>query len=183
MASRYDAAFVLASLAFSAFNIASQAPVSAEPVVRDLSCYVVMEEGASSEGNSLYLQKMGVDPEAVKTFAPVRFSREGGKFTTTVQGAFGYQAQTPTRIARSGRLALFEVPVRIKADPPPKPWKTATVTVLLSDLAKAKGLVQPAVKAMDLAAAAQKMGSGTAWIMDMSYAGKGKLKATVGLAK
>jgi hypothetical protein len=159
------------------------APADSSRPIREIACYVVMQEGKSSEGNALYLKKMGVDPEAVKTFAPLRFTREGGKFTTTVQGAFAYQAESPTMVDRSGKVALYEIPLRLKADPPPKAEKTVKVTVSLSELSGAGGLVQPSIKAMDKAAAAQKMSSGTAWIIEMSRAGKGKLKATVGLAK
>jgi hypothetical protein len=159
------------------------APAKATQPARDIVCYVVMEEGQSSEGNSLFMRKMGVDPEALKTFAPARFSRSGGKFAATVKGDFAYQAESPTRVARSGRLALYEVPLRIKADPPPKPTKTVKVSLSLAELAKAGGIVQPAFMAMDKAAAAQKMSEGTAWIIEMSHSGKGKLKAVVGLAK
>jgi hypothetical protein len=176
-------------ISFFAFSVPSllAAPEKSVPApssaIRDITCYVVMEEGNSSEGNSLYLRKMGVDPEAVKTFAPVRFSRAERKFSTTVQGVFGYQAETPVLVDRSGRLGLYEVPLRLKADPPPVPAKTVTVTVLLSELATSGDIVQPAVNAMDKAAASQKMVAGTAWIIEMSYVGKGKLKAVVGLAK
>jgi hypothetical protein len=158
-------------------------PATPGPAPRDITCYIVMEEGNSSEGNSLYLQKMGVDPEAIKTFAPVRFTRVGGKFSASVQGAFAYQAETPTKVDRSGRLGLYEVPLRLKADPPPAAAKTVTVTILLSDLAKSGDIVQPSIMAMDKAAASLKWTEGTAWIIEMSRAGKGKLKAVVGLAK
>jgi hypothetical protein len=180
---RRAAGFGLGLLAF-AFPALGAEP--SQPV-RDTSCYVVMEEGASSEGNSLYLKKMGVDPEVVKTFAPVHFSRAGGaaggRFSATVQGSFAYQAESPTQVGRSGNLVLYEVPVRLKADPPPKAWKTVSVSIQLSELSGSSGLVQPSILAMDKASASQKMSSGTAWILDMSYSGKGKLKATVGLAK
>jgi hypothetical protein len=181
---RYPVAFCLCLLAMALPGLAA-APVSASAAqpARDILCYVTMEEGQSAEGNSLFMRKMGVDPEAVKTFAPARFSRAMGKFSVRVQGSFAYQAESPTRVARSGRLALYEVPIRIKADPPPKAWKTVKVSLSLAELSKAGGLAQPAVMAMDKAAAAQKLSEGTAWIIEMSHAGKGKLKATVGLAK
>lgn len=169
-------------LAFSAYSL-SAAPASPSQPPRALTCYVVMEEGGSAEGNSLFLKKMGVDPEAVKTFAPTRFSRVGGKFTAFAQGVFSYQAETPVLVDRSGRLALYEFPLRLKSDAPPNPEKTVTVTVLLSELAKSGGIVQPALKAMDKAAASLKWTEGTAWIIDMRRAGKGKLKAIVGLTK
>jgi len=183
---RLAAAFAIPFVALSVPGLHAL-PVAPSPAPnvapRDITCYVVMEEGNSSEGNSLYLRKMGVDPEAIKTFAPVRFSRAGGKFTTSVQGVFAYQAETPVQVDRSGRLGLYEVPLRLKADPPPAAAKTVTVTVLLWELAKSGGIVQPSVQAMDKAAASLKWTEGTAWIIEMSRAGKGKLKAVVGLAK
>jgi hypothetical protein len=183
MLHRSAAMFVSALWLLPVLGLSSQAAAVPQPRAREISCYVAMEEGASSEGNALFLQKMGVDPEAVKTFAPMRFSRAGGKFTATVQGAFAYQAETPRRISSSGTLALYEVPLKLKSDPPPKPETTVKVTILLSELSVAGGIVQPSIAAMGKAAAAKKMDSGTAWIIEMSYAGKGKLKALVGLAK
>jgi hypothetical protein len=126
---------------------------------------------------------MGVDPEALKSFAPMRFFRVGSKFSASVQGSFAYEAESPVLIGRSGRLALYQVAVRIKSDPPPSPVKKVKVSLLLGDLAKSGDLVQPALRAMDLAAASLKWSDGTAWIIDMKPAGKGKLEAVVGLTK
>jgi hypothetical protein len=162
---------------------AAPAKPGAQAAPRDITCYVVMQEGNSSEGNSLFLKKMGVEPEVLKSFAPSRFSRVGGKFSISVEGSFGYEAGTPVLIERSGKLALYELPLRLRADPPPAPAKTVTVTVLLSELAKSGALVQPAQKAMDKAAASLGWTKGIAWIIELRPAGSGKLKAIVGLVK
>jgi hypothetical protein len=172
-------------LAFLTLLAGSPSLFAVDPpqTIRSITCFVVVEEGASSEGNSLFLQRMGADPEALKSFAPSRFTRSGGRFSATVSGSFAYQADTPELVERSGRLALYQVPVRLKAQLPPKPEKSVQVTISLSDLGKAGAVMQPAYKAMDLAAASLKWKSGSAWIIEMQSLGKGKLKAVVGLAR
>gem|GEM_PF-1995549 len=180
---RGPAILVLALMSLFVSRLSPQTiPAPAQPV-RDVVCYVVVEESQSSEGDELFLRKMGVDPEAVKTFAPVSFSRRGGKFEAVVRGAFGYQARNPRRLASSGKLALYEVPLKIKSDPPPRPWKTARVSIDIAELSPSGGIVQPSVAAMDKAAAALKVTSGMAWIIEMRYSGKGRLNALVGLAR
>jgi hypothetical protein len=154
---------------------------------RSVKCYVVMKEGASAEGNALYLQKMVIEPEGLKSFAPVAFARTGKVFSVSVNGEFDYSAGSPVIVDRSGRVALYEVPLLLSSgDQPqaaPVAFKKVKVTVKLADLAKAQDLVQPSIRAIDLAAASAKMKSGTAWILDMKYAGKGRLEAQVGLAQ
>jgi hypothetical protein len=171
------------TLLAAAILAAAATPAIAQAKERALDCYVVVEEGSSSEGNSLFLQKMGVDPEALKSFAPTSFSRVGKKFSASVQGTFAYEADSPVLVERRGRIALYEVAVRLRSDPLPSPAKKVSVTLLIGDLAESGDLVQPALRAMDLAAASLKWTSGTAWIIDMRPAGAGKLKAIVGLAK
>jgi hypothetical protein len=167
----------------SAAGLAAAVPAMAQVVERSLDCYVVVKEGSSSEGNSLFLQKMGIDPEALKSFAPTRFSRVGSRFSASVQGTFAYEAESPVLVERGGGLALYEVAVRLRSDPLPSPTKKVTVTLLVGDLARSGELVQPALRAMDLAAASVKWTSGSAWIIDMRTEGAGKLKAVVGLAR
>jgi hypothetical protein len=175
---------MLRPLALFCLAVAIPSCISAQAEAqRSIKCYVVMREGASAEGNALYLQKMGVEPEALKSFAPANFSRAGGEFSVSVRGKLSYSAETPVLLERSGSVALYEVAVALRADDPPQAKKRVRVTVKLGDLAKAKELAQPAVRAMDLAAAAAKMRKGTAWIIEMEYAGKGRLEALVGLSE
>ena len=142
----------------------------AKAQVRSTRCFVVMQEGASSEGNSMYLKKMGVEPGLLKLFAPTRFTVEGKSVKTQVQGDFAYQAESPELVVKSKALAVYGVQVKYKAITRPKAQKTITVDFSLGDLAGAKGLVQPAEKAILLAAAKAKLSSGTAWVVEMSYA-------------
>jgi hypothetical protein len=142
----------------------------AKTQVRSALCYVVMETGASSEGNSLYLKKMGVEPGLLKLFAPTRFTIEGKGIKTQAQGDFAYQAEGPELVVKSKALAVYGVQVKYRAVTPPKAQKTIAVDFTLGDLSGAKGLVQPAEKAMLLAAAKAKLSSGTAWVVEMSYA-------------
>jgi hypothetical protein len=183
MMSRLVAIYAILSLAFWAPSLMSAQESLVRKPARAITCYIVTEEGSSSEGNSLFLRKMGVDPEALKSFAPSRFSRIQGKFSASVLGTFAYEAERPVLLERSGRLALYEVPVQLRSDTPPSAMKTVTVTVSLSDLRKSGGFVQPAFRAMDLAAASLRWMSGTAWIIEMKSSGPGKLSAVVGLTR
>jgi hypothetical protein len=149
--------------------------------VRSTYCYVAMQAGASSEGNSLYLKKMGVEPGLLKLFSPTRFTVGEKGISTETQGDFAYQADTPELVAQSKTLAVYGVQVKYKAATTPKAQKTVQVDFSLGDLAGAKGLVQPAEKAIALAAAKAKMRSGTAWVVEMSYA-KSLFRAKVELS-
>ena len=173
MLHRLAALCSIAALSFGAFAQSS----------RSMNCFVVIEEGASAEGNALFLQKMGVEPETLKSFAPSRFTRADGVFSASAQGDFAYQAESPVLVERLRGLALYQVPVKIRAPAPPRAAKKVDVIVLLSDLKKEGGIVQPAFRAMDLAAASAGWTSGSAWIIEMKSVGKGKLKAVVGLAR
>jgi hypothetical protein len=149
------------------------------PVV-SITCYVVMEEGSSSEGNSLYLKKMGIEPSLIKLFAPTSFTALDKGVKTQAKGDFAYEAGSPELVTRSKRLALYEVPVRYRASSPPKAKKSVAVDFKLEDLSRTGGIMQPAEKAIALAAAKASMKSGTAWVVEMSYA-KGSFRAKVEL--
>jgi hypothetical protein len=163
--------------------LAACAGAQAGTIVRSLTCYVVMEEGASSEGNSLFLNKMGMDPELLRAFCPSTFSRGPTGFVARAQGTFAYQADSPVLVDRSGKVVMYEIPVKLKSDPLPKAATTVTVAVDFADLRKAKGLVQPSIKALDYAAEKAGMRSGWAWIVSMKRVSAGKLEAVVGLSK
>jgi hypothetical protein len=156
-----------------------RAEAAKAPVI-SMTCFVVMEEGSSSEGNSLFLKKMGVEPSLIKLFAPTSFITLEKGIKTQAKGDFAYEAGSPELVTRSKRLALYEVPVRYRASSPPKAAKSVVVEFKLEDLARSGGLVQPAEKAIALAAAKAAMKSGTAWVVEMSYA-KGSFKAKVEL--
>jgi hypothetical protein len=175
MISPIRATIVLAALVLLAATLGAE--------TREITCFVVVEEGASAEANSLYLRKMGVDPEVLKTFAPSRFTAGPGAFKAIAQGQFSYEAGTPVLRDRAGKLALYEVPLKISAAPPPKAQATVSVRFGFKELASAKGSVQPALRAMQLAAAKAGMKSGIAWIVEMSLVDPGMLSATVGLSR
>jgi hypothetical protein len=171
-------------LAIGAFaSLAACASSEAAGASRNLTCYVVMEEGASADANSLFLKKMGLDPELLRTYCPSSFTRGATGFVTRAQGSFSYQADTPVLVDRSGKVVMYEVAVKLKTDSLPKAMQTVTVSVDFADLRKAKGLVQPAIKAMDYAAEKAALRSGWAWIISMKRVGAGKLEAVVGLSK
>jgi hypothetical protein len=152
-------------------------------ITRSLTCYVVMEEGASADANSLFLNKMGMDPELLRAFCPSTFSRGPTGFVARAQGTFAYQADSPVLVDRSGKVIMYEIPVKLKSDPLPKATTTVTVAVDFADLRKAKGLVQPSIKALDYAAEKAGMRSGWAWVVSMKRVSAGKLEAVVGLSK
>lgn len=170
---------ILAALAFAW----AASAVEAQGAVRDIVCLVVVQEGSSAEGNSLYLKKMGVDPEALRSFALSKFSFSGKTFKAVAQGQFSYEAGTPELKDRVGALSLYEVRVRLSAPLPPKAQATVSVQFSLKELAPAGGIVQPAVRAMELAAIKAGMKAGTAWIVEMARIAPGVLRATVALAR
>lgn len=156
-------------------------PLSAQ--ARGATCYVVVKEGASSEGNSLYLQKMGLDPELLSRVAPTRFNLEGKKFDLEASGSFSYEAETPDLVLRSGSLALYAVALKFTAGAFPKALKTVDVSFGLSEIVRGGEAVQPAAWAMQLAAAKAGMKTGSAWIVEMTMPARGEFRARVSLAK
>jgi hypothetical protein len=150
---------------------------------RNITCYVVMEEGQSADANSLFLNKMGLDPELLRAFCPSSFSRGPTGFSARAQGSFSYQADTPVLVDRSGKVVMYEVSVALKSDAPPRATTTVTVTVDFADLRTGAGLIQPSLKAMDYAASKAGLKFGWAWIVSMKRVGAGKLEAVVGLSK
>jgi len=142
-----------------------------------------MEEGASADGNSLFMKKMGFDPELLRSYCPSTFSRGPTGFTTRAQGTFSYQADSPVLVDRSGNLALYEVAVKLRSDSLPKARETVTVTVDFADLRKGRSLVQPSIKAMDYAADKAGLKSGWVWIVSMKRVAPGRLEAVVGLSR
>jgi hypothetical protein len=178
--------FFYALGAFSLFNFPLFAQADSSGLVAkisDASCFVIVEEGASEEGNALFLEKMGVDAEALSRVAPTRFSFGAKNYLTRTGGSLSYEADSPVLVERSGRLALYSVAFRFSPEPLPKALKTVIVNFTLADLARTKDVVQPAAKAIALAAAKARMKSGLAWIVEMKMPARGAFRAKVGLAK
>lgn len=167
--------FALVALALVAPPLFSQA--------RSAICYVLVEEGSSVEGNSLYFEKMGLDPELLSRVAPTRFTFNGKDFRMEASGSFSYRAETPVLVGRSGSAALYSVNLEFTAEPFPKARKTVVVRFRLLDLIRGGELVQPAAKAMRLAAAEAGMKSGMAWIGEMAMPSRGEFRARVLLAR
>jgi hypothetical protein len=80
-------------------------------------------------------------------------------------------------------LALYSVALQFGAEPLPAALKTVVVVFTLADLARTKDVVQPAAKAIELAAAKARMKSGMAWIVEIKMPSRGAFRATVALAK
>jgi hypothetical protein len=176
--------FAVATLAFLALPlIALGGQTGTEPAYHETTCYVLIEEGASAEGNALFLDKMGADSEALSRVAPTRFSVGAKNFLARSSGGFSYQADPPVLVERSGRLALYSVALQFGAEPLPAALKTVVVVFTLADLARTKDVVQPAAKAIELAAAKARMKSGMAWIVEIEMPSRGAFRATVALAK
>lgn len=167
--------FALAALSLVPRSLVAQA--------RDATCYVFVKEGASSEGNSLFLNKMGLPAEALSRVAPTRFSFAAKDFSLEATGNFSYEADTPVLLGRSGELALYSVAIKFQAGPFPKVWKTIDVVFAFKDIVQGGEAVQPAAQAIQLAAAKAGLKSGLAWIVDMRMPTKGNFKARVSLAK
>lgn len=156
---------------------------AAGPKAREITCYVLVEEGDSAEGNSLFLQKMGMDTQALSLIAPTRFSFASVSSFTRTEGGFTYESGQPKLVARKNALALYSVEVKFSVASLPKAYKTVTVDVTMADLAATKDLIQPAAKAIELAAAKAGLKAGTAWILDMKMPTPKAIRVKVGLAR
>jgi hypothetical protein len=173
----------LSILAFLAFCLASS--LAADEALAPPStarCFVVMAEGASPEGNSLYLRKMGVEPSLLRLFAPTRFRVSPAGVVTSAEGQFSYEAESPQLVVRSRGLAVYALSLRYRAERMPAAKATLVVDFKLSELAAGAGLVQPAEKAIELAAAKARMRSGLAWIVSMEMPTQSSFRARVQLA-
>ncbi len=158
-------------------------PAYADTTYTDTTCFLLVEEGKSAEGNALFLSKMGIDAEAVSRVAPTRFTVGAKDFLSRVNGSFSYQADSPVLVERSGRLALYSVALKYGVGALPAALKTVTVNFKLADFARTKDTIQPATKAIQLAVAKAGMKSGLAWIVEMDMPSKGSFRAKVALAK
>ncbi len=147
------------------------------------TCYVLVEEGSSSEGNKLYLDKMLVGGEVLSRLAPTSFDTRAKNFLTRGSANFSYEAGTPVPVERSGSWVLYSVDLKYKAGPYPKVYKTITVDITIADLKVGKELLQPATKAIELAAAKAGLSSGTAWIVGMSMPSRAVIRVKVSLSK
>jgi hypothetical protein len=177
---RCPLAFALALIALNLVaSLDAEAPL-AKP--RDARCFVVMEEGASSEGNSLYLNKMGVEPALLRLFAPTRFETGTKGIELKTEGEFSYQAEGIELAARSKGLAVYAVNVTYQAAAMPEAKAEVVVEFKLSELAKGSGFVQPAEKAIALASAKAHMRSGLAWVVEMEMPSPQSFRAKVRLA-
>lgn len=156
---------------------------AAGPKRGQATCYVLVEEGASSEGNSLFLNKMGLDAAALGLVSPTRFSFGTKSSLTRASASFSYESDQPVLVERSGRLALYSVAITYKAEGYPLFFKTVVVEMKFADLRSTKDLVQPGAKAIELAAAKAGMKAGLAWILKMELVDHSRIRATVGLAK
>ena len=155
----------------------------AESKAKEAICYVIIEEGSSTEGNSLFLSKMGVDTELLSRVAPTSFALGKEKFLSRASGSFAYQAESPVLVERLGRAALYSVAITFNAGAFPRAQKTVSVSFGLSELESEGGAIQPAAKAIELAAVSAGMKSGTAWIVEMTMPSDGRFNAKVALAK
>lgn len=151
-------------------------------VSRDVECFAVARVGASSEAQSLYLLEMGFGPEALRGFAPSRFVHGPAGFSCHTEGVFGYESGTPVEVARSGGLGLYRVVATVRSAPPPRAAKTLTVDIRLPELARTGDLVQPGIRAIELASTKAGWESGLAWVIAMKWRRPDLMRATVGLA-
>lgn len=171
---------VVCALVLIACVLASAQAASVE--TREVDCFAVAQDSASSEAQALYLQRMGFAPEALRGFALSSFERDSTGFSCHTEGVFGYESDTPAVVARSGGLVLYEVRAKVRSSPPPRAKKTVSVDLRFSELAATGESVQPGIKAIELAAAKAGWRSGHAWILSMKWRGSGVLRATVALA-
>jgi hypothetical protein len=150
---------------------------------RKIECFVLVELGASAEGNEVFIRNMGFDPEIMRSFAPSRFEVGAEGFRVSSEGAYSYQSESPNLVEKTGKIALYSMRARIKAPSPPNPQKTVKVEMRLADLAAKGTIVQPGLRAIELGARQLGWTSGRAWVIEMKRTGAGKLQAVVGFAR
>lgn len=160
-------------------QLGAEAPLAP---TRSARCFVVMEEGASSDGNSLYLNKMGVEPAIIRLFAPTRFTIGTKGLETKADGEFSYEAMGIELVERSRGIAVYAVGVTYRAAAMPAAKATVVVDFTLTDLQRGRGLVQPAEKAIELAAAKAHMRAGLAYIVEMQMPSPHGFRAKVRLS-
>jgi hypothetical protein len=125
---------------------------------------------------------MGVEPSLLRLFAPTRFSMGAKGIETKAEGEFSYGTVGTELVARSKGFAVYAVSVNYRAAAMPEAKATVVVDFKLLELAKGRSLVQPAEKAIALAAAKAHMSSGVAWIVEMEMPGPQSFRAKVRLA-
>jgi hypothetical protein len=150
---------------------------------RFLVCLVLTTEGASAEGNALFQKYMALQPELLRSYAPLRFELGAKGFSAKAEGNFGYSAEELLPLERYGKTVLSSVKVELKAPPPPKAWKTAVVEFKVAALAAGGDAVQPGARAIELAARQLKLAKGLAWIESIELKSPGLIRATVGFAR
>jgi len=155
----------------------------AMPAGGDATCYVLIEEGMSSEGNSLFLSKMAFDTELLSRVVPTRFQTGSKIKLSRAEGSFSYEAGSPGLVLRSGDFALYSVELRFKSSSFPKAKKKIKVSFSFADLIAGGDIVQPAEMAIGLASKAARMSTGKAWIQSMRANSAGAFTATVALSK
>ncbi len=176
---RLLAAIIASSLASLAFG----APAAATSETKEKLCYVLVQEGASAEGTALYLRKMLLDPARLSRFAPTRFKLKP-RFSLETEGSLhGVEAGAPVLVERRGRLALYSLALGIEEKDLPKAQKTIVVEFSLANLARTGDQVQPADRALALAAAKSGLKRGSACVIDMTLSSKGLFRAKVGVSK
>jgi len=180
---RKFSAFLLLSAALAFAGLAAESAF-AEGVLaetRRVSCLLVSDAAPSGSAGALYLERMGNLPEALKAFAPGRFSFEGKVFRFSVEGEFGYSSEGLRRVGSVGMMGLYEAQATIRALPAPKPEKTLRVTFRLESLSVSGGVAQPGLRAIELAARKSGLRSGRAWLVSLARKGEGEIVALVGL--
>ena len=155
--------------------------LGAEVKARKVVCLIIMEESGSAEANSLFQRFMGVQPEALRWYAPTQFELTSKGFSASVEGEFGYSAGSFSPLERYGKAVLGKIEVELRALKPPKAVKTVTVELNVDELA-ASG-VQPAALAIETGARRLGWQKGRAWIEQIELASPGHIRAKVGFAR
>jgi hypothetical protein len=141
-----------------------------------------MEEGASAEGDSLFLRKMVAGPELLRLYAPTRFIASKGGIELRSEGEFSYDVEGPQLVARSKRTLVYAFDLRMKVSPQPKAKSVVVVSFSLAELTKGRAILQPAERAIALAAAKSGMSSGLARIVSIEMPDSKSFRAKVALS-
>ena len=142
------------------------------------------EGGNLSDANELWASRMSLPAEAVRLYAPTKFTRKPFTLELAIDGTFSFSSSEKRVLERSDRNTLIAYQVSIRGGASlPKPAKRLTVRFSLADLMKAAEPFRssPGMFAVNKAILSSGYAKGSAWIESLNYEGNGSFKAVVAL--
>ncbi len=145
-------------------------------IIRDLN----------NPSSDTWTANMVLPVEAVRLYAPSRFSKSGKSVDISIATDVSYSVSGPRELERSAAhtLVVFEIGIA-GAEKLPKPDKRVKTRFSLSELLKAGSVAaeSPGFFALRKVIGESTYKSGMAWLESIEYDGKGRFLAVVALKK